>query len=372
MILLIRTYLSIILGFQFLRGLILTSRVAIVEFNGDYAKAFSQAIQQINGIEELNTSERSVVVKVGVFSHKVGNHTSVGLVKAITDSFDRVPKVFLAESDNYQGNALERLQIWKELFTEKVTPVNLSDESNTRKVTLAGQEMSLSNTLFKPNVLVSTHILRSFERGSILKNLFGCVPSPKKAKYHKILPLLLADIYEVIGGIDLAVLDGTFFWRGAGDLPIKMNTLLVGKDAVAVEAVGGTLAGLKLEKMPVLQEFVKRGLGEGDLKNIEIVGASLETLKPKFKLASKQHAKKWRECGGAPKTWAPAIDELIREGFFKLPNKRTREDVKKALKARSVPVEGNMNLVITTLTRRVKKGVLKAKKGSEGWTYWAE
>jgi hypothetical protein len=74
--------------------------------------------------------------------------------------------------------------------------------------------------------------------------------------------------------------------------------------------------------------------------------------------------------GGAPKMWAPAIDGLIKEGFFKLPNKRTREDVKKALKARSVPVEGSMNLVVTTLERRVKKGTLKARKEPEGWTYW--
>jgi uncharacterized protein (DUF362 family) len=346
--------------------------VAIAEFNCGHAEAFSQTIQQINGIEELNTSDKSVVVKVGVFSHKVGNHTSVDFVKAITDSFDKASEIFLAESDNYQGTALERLQIWKDLFTEKVKPKDLSDETDTRKVTLAGQEFCLSNTLFKPNVLVSTHILRSFERGSILKNLFGCIPSPKKAKYHKILPLLLADIYEEIGGIDLAVLDGTFFWRGAGDLPIRMNTLLVGRDAVAVEAVGGMLAGMKLEKMPVLQEFVKRGLGEGNLENIEIMGASLEALKPKFKLASKQQAKEWREIGGAPKMWAPAIDGLIREGFFKLPNKRTREDVRKALKVKSVPVEGNMNLVITTLKRRCKKGVLKAKKEPEGWIYWTE
>jgi uncharacterized protein (DUF362 family) len=354
------------------RGFILTSRVAIVESNDNDAEALSRTIQQIGGIDELNTSERSVVIKVGVFSHRANNHTSVGLVKAIVNSFDRAPKVLLAESDNYQGNGLERLQIWKEIFTEKVTPVNLSDKVNTQRVILAGQKMNLSNVLFKPNVLVSTHILRSFERGSILKNLFGCIPSPKKAKYHKTLPMLLADVYEAIGGIDLAVLDGTFFWRGAGAIPIRMNTLLVGRDAVAVEAVGAVLAGLKLEKMPVLQEFVRRGLGEGDLKNIEIVGASLDTLKPKFKLASKQHAKKWRERGGAPKIWAPAIDGLIHEGFFKLPNKRTREEVRKALKARSVPVEGNMNLIVNTLTRRIEKGMLKAKKEPEGWIYWTE
>jgi hypothetical protein len=232
--------------------------------------------------------------------------------------------------------------------------------------------MSLSHILFKPSILVSTHILRSFERGSILKNLFGCIPTSKKAKFHKILPLLLADVYEAIGGIDLAVLDGTNYWYGAGALPIPMNTVLVGRDAVAVETVGASLAGLKIEKMPVIGEFVKRGLGEGDLRNIEIAGTSLESLREKFRQATKQHKKKWRERGGAPKIWAPAIDNLIREDFFKLPNKRTREDVRKALKARSVPVEDNMNLVVTTLTRRVKKGTLKAANGSDGWIYWTE
>jgi len=109
---------------------------------------------------------------------------------------------------------------------------------------------------------------------------------------------------------------------------------------------------------------------EGPHWFMKLLSKSLETLKPKFRLASKQHAKRWREIGGAPKMWAPAIDGLIQEGFFRLPNKRTREDVRKALKAKSVPVEGNMNLVVTTLKRRVKKGKLKSKKGPEGWIYW--
>ena len=355
-------------------GVVLTSEVAIVEFGEKKpeSEALKQALSLIGGIEDLKTANNSVTVKVGVFSHKAGNHSSVDLVKAIVDNFDMASKIFLAESDNYQGTSLERLQIWKELFTERIVPFNLSDDSEARTVTLAEQDMSLSHILFKPNVLVSTHILRSFERGSILKNLFGCVPTSKKAKFHKILPQLLADIYEAVGGIDLAVLDGTYFWRGAGESPIRMNTLIVGRDAVAVEAVGGALAGMRLEKMPVLQEFVKRGFGEGDLKNIEIVGASFNSLKEKCGVATKQHREKWRERGGAPKTWAPAIDDLIQKGFFKLPNKRTREDVKRALKSRGVPAEDHMDLVVTTLTRRVKKGALKTAQGPDGWVYWTE
>jgi len=281
----------------------LTSEVAIVHFDENNAESLKQAIDLIGGIDDLNTAMRSVVVKVGVFSHKAQNHTSVSVVDAIISSFDKALKIFLAESDNYRGKGSERLQIWKELFTDRVMPFNLSDDTDTRETRLADREMKLSHILFKPNVLVDTHILRSGDRGSILKNLFGCLPTSKKAKFHKmeIFCPLLADIYEAIGGIDLAVLDGTYFWHGAGDTPVRMNILLVGRDAVAVETVGAVLAGLKPEKMPVIQEFVRRGLGEGDLGRIEILGTSFESLKKKFASAAKTQ-KKLRAQRKVPQT----------------------------------------------------------------------
>jgi uncharacterized protein (DUF362 family) len=266
---------------------VLTSKVAIVEFDSNEAESLTRAIRLVGGIEDLNTPERAVVVKVGVFSHKADNHTSVSVVDAIINIFDKAPKILIAESDNYRGAAPERLQIWKELLSERVVPFNLSDGLDVRAVTIADQEMNLSSALFKPNIFVDTHILRSFESGSILKNLFGCIPTSRKMKYHKVLATLLADVYEAIGGIDLAILDGTFFWHNAGTNPIRINTLLVGRDAVAVETVGSALAGLNPEKMPVLREFVKRGLGEGRLENIKVLGSSFDSIKKKIVTAVK-------------------------------------------------------------------------------------
>lgn len=352
--------------------MVLTSKVAVVKFDGNEAESFEQAIRLIGGIDDLNTSKKAVIVKVGVFSHKAENHTSVSMVDAIINSFNKAPTIFLGESDNYRGSGLERLQIWSELFTERVVPFNLSDDADAREIRLADREMKLSHVLFKPNIFVNTHILRTFERGSILKNLFGCIPTAKKAKFHKIICPLLADIYEAIGGIDLAVIDGTYLWHGAGAVRVRMNTLLVGIDAVAVETVGATLAGLKPEKMPVIQEFVKRGLGEADMKNIEVVGTSFENLKEEFTSAVKTLEEKWRARGGAPKIWAPAIDGLIEEGFFKLPNKRTKQDVAKALEAKTISTKGKIGIIAATLTRRMKKGKLKGTKGTDGWVYWSE
>jgi len=352
----------------------LTSKVAIIKFDENAeARSLKEALRLIGGIDDLNTSKRTVVVKVGVFSHKAENHTSVNVVDAIVNSFDKAPEIFLVESDNYQGRGLERLQVWKQLFTNRVMPFSLSDDASVMEVRLAGQEMNLSQILFKPNVLVDTHILRSFERGSILKNLFGCIPTSKKAKYHKILPKLLADVYEAIGRVDLAVLDGTYFWRGAGDAPVEMNTLLVGRDAVAVETVGATLAGLNPQKMPVIQEFVKRDLGEGDLGNIKVVGASFERLKEKFVSAAMTQKKLLAKRRG-PQTWGGhayhALEGLIREGFFKHPNERTIKDVVRAFEAKGLSTKGKESKIASSLARRVKKEVLKKSKVSNGWVYW--
>ena len=272
-------------------------KVAIVEFEEDAQATLERALTLVGRIDDLNSKKRPVTIKVGVYDPTAENHTTVNVLRAIISCFNKAPSIFVAESDNYKGEAMARLQIWKELFTGRVVPFSLSADADTREVDVAGEKMKLSHIIFKPNVFVSTHVLRGFERGAIMKNLFGLVPEPRKAKFHKVLDTLLPDIYEAIGGIDLAVIDGTYLYSGAGAMPhvgaestkyrVKMNTLVVGRDAIAVEAVGADLAGLKPERMPVLQEAMKRGLGQANLEKIEIVGSKYEDVKEKFSLAVK-------------------------------------------------------------------------------------
>jgi len=263
----------------------LASQVALVDCNRDIQEAYNQALTLIGGIADLNTAEKSAVIKVGVFKHKGPrlNHPTVRVVSTIANSFTNTPQIYLAESDNYKGTGSERLQIYKDLFTKRVVPFNLSDDTETREVPIAGEKMNLSHILFKPNVLISTHGLRRYDKGTILKNLFGLVPERKKARLHKKLVSVLLDTFEAVGGIDLAVLDATRTYSGpAARRSSDTNVLVVGRDAVAVEAVGATLVGLKPDKMPVIQEAVNRGLGEGNLDEIEIVGAPIESIKERF------------------------------------------------------------------------------------------
>ena len=252
----------------------MTAKVAIMKINNDAQAAMKKALKLIGKIDDLNTKDRQVAIKVGVFDPKSGGHTTVEVADAIAKSFSKAPHIFFVESDNYRGTGTERLQIWKDVFTKKVTPINLSEEKETRKVKVADEEIALSNILFKPNVFVSTHVVRKFERGSILKNLLGLIPDQKKARFHKKMVQTLLDLYEAVGGIELAVLDGTYTSQGVAPSSKKTRTdiIIVGRDAVAVEAIGFTRVGIKPENMPIIREAVKRGLGEGDLKNIEILG----------------------------------------------------------------------------------------------------
>lgn len=264
----------------------MVSKVALVELGQDAKQSFKQALKLIGNVDDLNTKERSVVIKVGVFDPRTKHHTTVNVVDAIIDGFDKAPQIFLAESDNYKGTGSERLQIWKTLFTKRVIPFNLSEDTDTKRVKIADENIGLSHILFKPNVLVSTHILRTYEKGSILKNLLGLIPDRKKVRFHKKLEATLLDLYEAVGGIDFAVLDGTYMSSGVapGSGRISSDVIIVGRDAVAVEAVGATLAGLHPGKMPIIQEAMNRGLGEGNLSKIEVLGASIGKMKEKIAL----------------------------------------------------------------------------------------
>jgi len=93
--------------------------------------------------------------------------------------------------------------------------------------------------------------------------------------------------------------------------------------------------------------------------------------KEKKKEEKKEKEEKKKGTRG-PEIWSPAIDSLIQEGFFKLPNKRDNKAVMKALEDKALPVKGKAKVILQTLTRKVRKGDLKGTHGPEGWNFWTE
>ncbi|MFX1487013.1 MAG: DUF362 domain-containing protein [Promethearchaeota archaeon] len=245
--------------------------------------SLAEALDLIGGLNDLNTPETRVIVKVGIFNVETGICTTVDTLNSIINSFDKATDILVAESDSFAGPGLERLKIWEVCYNDRVVPFNLSDDKDKKTVDIAGESVPLSHILFEPNTFVSTHVPRRYEdagdedlmnMGSVIKNLLGLIPDTKKFRFHEQLPAALLDMYEAIGGIDLAVLDGThvFLGRKKKRVTVSPRLLMVGKDAFAVEAVGVHLVGLNPTENPVLQEARNRGLGEINIDKINILG----------------------------------------------------------------------------------------------------
>jgi len=245
--------------------------------------SFSDAIQYIEDIDRLNTEGKRVIIKVGIYNPKTGICTTVKSLQSIIDTFDKAPEIRVTESDSGAGPGLERLKIWKDCYNDRGVPFNLSDDKETKEVDIAGESVPFPLVFSQPNTFVSTHVPRRYEDagledlmnlGFVIKNLLGMIPDTKKHRFHKQLSTCLLDIYEAIGGVDLAVLDATHVYLGwkKKRVTVSPNILIVGTDAFAVEAVGGYLVGFEPTEMPVLKHAAERGLGEISLDRIEIIG----------------------------------------------------------------------------------------------------
>jgi uncharacterized protein (DUF362 family) len=119
----------------------------------------------------------------------------------------------------------------------------------------------------------------------------------KKAVYHKKLESVVLSLFKVVGGIDLAVIDGTTVLPSPAakkENRIPLNLFLVGRDAVAVDAVGFALLKKDPLKSKMLKMANEQGLGEANLEKIEIVGKDLDEVRDYIqeKMKAKTKAKK--------------------------------------------------------------------------------
>lgn len=245
--------------------------------------SLNQALDVLDCMSRLNKSSRDLIVKVGIYNPETGICTTVDTLNQIINSFDKVDKILISESDSSAGPGLERLEVWRDCYSDRAIPFNLSDDKDTKQSIIAGESVPLSHVFFEPNTFLSTHVLRRYKdsglkdmmnMGTVVKNLLGLIPDRRKNRFHDKLPTALLDFYEAVGGIDLSVLDATnvFLGKKNKEITISPELLIVGEDAFAVEAVGAYLVGLEYEEMPLLQEASKRGLGETNINRIKIVG----------------------------------------------------------------------------------------------------
>jgi uncharacterized protein (DUF362 family) len=121
-----------------------------------------------------------------------------------------------------------------------------------------------------------------------MKNAFGGLLTKYRhythSWIHETLVDLLAIQKEIHPGI-LALMDGTTAGTGAGPRmvrPVVKNVLLASSDQVAIDAVAAKLMGYDPLSIPYIRMCDQMQLGNGDPRNIEVVGADVNGVNLHF------------------------------------------------------------------------------------------
>jgi uncharacterized protein (DUF362 family) len=129
-----------------------------------------------------------------------------------------------------------------------------------------------------------------------MKNAFGGLLT-KYRHYthtwiHETLVDLLAIQKEIHPGV-LAVMDGTTAGDGAGPRmlkPVVKNIILASADQVAIDAVAAKLMGFDPLGIKYIRLAHEQGLGNGDLRQVELVGDDVTNESWGFKVGHNSHS----------------------------------------------------------------------------------
>jgi uncharacterized protein (DUF362 family)/Pyruvate/2-oxoacid:ferredoxin oxidoreductase delta subunit len=150
------------------------------------------------------------------------------------------------------------------------------------------KQLEVDQAVLETDVIINlpkfkTHSLTLLTLG--VKNLFGCIPGPKKPLWHlkagkdqKTFAKILVDIYEVIRP-SLTLLDGIVGMEGNGPnsgRPIPIGLILASGDSLSLDQIVCDLLGISRESLLTNRVAFEQGRGRDP---IEVLGEKVEDLK---------------------------------------------------------------------------------------------
>ncbi|MBI2201940.1 MAG: DUF362 domain-containing protein, partial [Armatimonadetes bacterium] len=122
-----------------------------------------------------------------------------------------------------------------------------------------------------------------------MKNAFGGLLHDKRHWTHGVIHETLVDLLQIQQEIHpglFAVMDGTIAGDGPGPramVPHVANYLLASADQVAIDAVAAKIMGFDPLALKYIRLAHERGLGCGDLREIELVGEDISRVNLRFR-----------------------------------------------------------------------------------------
>lgn len=150
------------------------------------------------------------------------------------------------------------------------------------------KQLEIDQTVLEVDVIINlpkfkTHSLTLLTLG--VKNLFGCIPGPRKALWHlkagedrKTFAQILVDVYQIIHP-SLTILDGIVGMEGNGPnsgQPIPLGLILASGDSLSLDQIVCDLLGVSRESLLTNRVAFEQGLGKD---GIEVVGEKVEDVR---------------------------------------------------------------------------------------------
>lgn len=266
------------------------SKVAIVKVDAGITESVRKAIDLMGGIRLRKNSH--VVIKPNICYPKDYHRmvlTDLTVIETVLNVIKRFTQnVTIVESDAMAGTAEERAA--KSGFLEAIDGwgvdfKNLSKaESRNHEadgVTLRIPEIVLNADYFVnlPKLKTCGYTLVSIS----MKNLFGILRN-KKPSLHKPLNTILPYINKVVKQ-DLIIVDGITAMEGNGPVignPVNLNLIISGRNPVSVDSVCTYIMGFDPSDVEHIFNAHRMGVGDLDLKRVEIMGESLNRIRHAF------------------------------------------------------------------------------------------
>jgi uncharacterized protein (DUF362 family)/Pyruvate/2-oxoacid:ferredoxin oxidoreductase delta subunit len=150
------------------------------------------------------------------------------------------------------------------------------------------KQLEIDQTVLEADVVINlpkfkTHSLTLLTLG--VKNLFGCIPGPRKALWHlkagedrKTFAQILVDVYQIIHP-SLTILDGIVGMEGNGPnsgRPIQLGLILASGDPLSLDQIVCDLLGISRESLLTNRVAFDQGLGKD---KIDVFGERAEDVK---------------------------------------------------------------------------------------------
>lgn len=270
----------------------LVSLVRTDDARDEIVSCISEALDLINF--RTNFSVRSVAIKPNLcyyWDAATGQTTDprvvAGVIDFVRERYGMDVEIKIVEAD---ATAMRTKYAFPMLGYEKMAKrknvelFNLSkDKIVTKKVKVNQQELAfkIPESLLKANLFINVPKLKLMPIKNLyitcaLKNIFGCIASPRKIVYHKFLNEAIVGINKILHP-NLTVVDGVI---ALGRFPTKLGLIMAGNDPFSIDWIGSQIMGYNPSKIEFLKLAIKEGISYPN--DITTCGENLNTFKRDF------------------------------------------------------------------------------------------